>query len=63
MTQPAAKRVERVDAFRGVARFGACFWLFLDRANAWLARFRMGPAEWAWRCLTYGRLQPFKGAA
>ncbi len=22
----------------------------------WLARFRYGPAEWAWRCLTYGRL-------
>jgi uncharacterized protein len=24
----------------------------------WLARFRFGPAEWVWRTLTYGRLQP-----
>jgi uncharacterized protein len=26
----------------------------------WLARYRFGPAEWAWRSLTYGRLQPMK---
>lgn len=25
----------------------------------WLSRFEMGPFEWAWRCLTYGRLVPF----
>jgi uncharacterized protein len=25
----------------------------------WLERFRFGPAEWLWRTLTYGRLQPF----
>jgi uncharacterized protein len=25
---------------------------------AWLARFRFGPAEWLWRSLTYGRMQP-----
>ncbi|HET9582279.1 MAG TPA: DUF418 domain-containing protein [Gemmatimonadota bacterium] len=24
----------------------------------WLGRFRFGPAEWLWRSLTYGRLQP-----
>ena len=24
----------------------------------WLRRFRFGPAEWLWRTLTYGRLQP-----
>jgi uncharacterized protein len=24
----------------------------------WLRRYRFGPAEWAWRSLTYGRLQP-----
>lgn len=24
----------------------------------WLRRFRFGPAEWLWRSLTYGRLQP-----
>jgi uncharacterized protein len=26
----------------------------------WLARFRLGPAEWAWRSLTYGALQPLR---
>jgi len=26
----------------------------------WLSRFRYGPAEWAWRSLTYGRLQPLR---
>jgi uncharacterized protein len=25
----------------------------------WLERFRFGPAEWLWRTLTYGKLQPF----
>jgi hypothetical protein len=26
----------------------------------WLQRFRYGPMEWAWRSLTYGRLEPFR---
>lgn len=26
----------------------------------WLRAFRFGPAEWAWRCLTYGRLHPIR---
>ena len=26
----------------------------------WLARFRFGPLEWAWRSLTYHRLQPLR---
>ncbi|MCP3140723.1 DUF418 domain-containing protein [Pyxidicoccus xibeiensis] len=29
----------------------------------WLARFRFGPAEWLWRSLTYGRVQPMRLAA
>jgi uncharacterized protein len=27
---------------------------------AWLAFFRFGPLEWAWRSLTYWRLQPIR---
>ena len=26
----------------------------------WLARYRFGPAEWMWRTLTYGRMQPMR---
>jgi uncharacterized protein len=29
-------------------------------SRLWLARFRMGPAEWVWRRLTYGGPQPFR---
>jgi uncharacterized protein len=26
----------------------------------WMARFQFGPAEWLWRTLTYGRVQPLR---
>lgn len=26
----------------------------------WIGRFRFGPAEWLWRTLTYGKLQPIR---
>ena len=29
-------------------------------SKPWLERFRFGPLEWAWRCLTYWRLFPIK---
>ncbi|MDZ7708465.1 MAG: DUF418 domain-containing protein [Trueperaceae bacterium] len=29
-------------------------------ARWWLQRFRFGPAEWAWRSLTYGTAQPWR---
>ena len=29
----------------------------------WLARFRYGPVEWVWRCLTYGERLPITRAA
>jgi uncharacterized protein len=37
--------------------------LFLALAvasRAWLSRYRMGPLEWAWRCVTYGRSQALR---
>ncbi len=30
----------------------------LTFSRLWLGRFRQGPLEWAWRCLTYGRRFP-----
>lgn len=32
-------------------------------ARMWLRRFRFGPAEWAWRSLTYGKAQPIRAVA
>lgn len=29
----------------------------------WLERYRIGPMEWLWRTLTYGRVQPFRSPA
>ena len=29
-------------------------------SKAWLERFRYGPLEWLWRCLTYGRIFPIR---
>jgi uncharacterized protein len=34
----------------------AAWALMLAWSKPWLARFRYGPLEWLWRCLTYGRL-------
>lgn len=34
--------------------------VMLAWSKSWLARFRYGPLEWLWRCLTYGRLFPLK---
>jgi uncharacterized protein len=31
-------------------------------SRGWLARFRMGPLEWMWRCVTYWRLVPLRGS-
>lgn len=31
-------------------------------STLWLRAFRMGPFEWAWRSLTYGRVQPLRGS-
>lgn len=31
-------------------------------STVWLARYRFGPLEWAWRCVTYLRRQPLRRA-
>ena len=31
-------------------------------SQAWLYRFRFGPAEWLWRCATYRRWQPLRAS-
>lgn len=34
--------------------------LMLLWSKPWLERFRYGPLEWLWRCLTYGKVFPLK---
>jgi uncharacterized protein len=34
--------------------------LILAWSKPWLEKFRYGPLEWLWRCLTYGRMFPFR---
>lgn len=34
--------------------------LMLAWSKPWLERFRYGPLEWLWRCLTYGRIFPIR---
>ena len=36
------------------------FALQIAFSNWWLRYYRFGPAEWVWRSLTYGRLQPMR---
>lgn len=39
-------------------------WIFqIWFSRAWLKRFRIGPAEWLWRSLSYGAVQPMRRAA
>lgn len=55
---PGLGRIGSMD-FPGLARVVGGVWLFiLIWSPIWLAVFRFGPAEWLWRTLTYGRLQP-----
>jgi uncharacterized protein len=44
--------------------FVVLVWAILIAGSVfWLAHFRFGPLEWAWRCLTYGRREPLRRAA
>ena len=50
----------RVRPSIGLTAAIACFAIEVLVSTLWLARFRLGPAEWLWRSLTYGRLQPMR---
>lgn len=43
-----------------LAAFALLFGAQVIVSHWWLARFRFGPAEWAWRSLTYVQLQPMR---
>ncbi|HJV89241.1 MAG TPA: DUF418 domain-containing protein [Holophagaceae bacterium] len=41
---------------------GVIYAVQLGWSRAWLGRFRFGPLEWGWRCLTYLRVEPLRRA-
>src|SRR3546814_10406897 len=43
-----------------VCTFVVLFGAQIAFSRWWLDRFRFGPAEWAWRSLTYGQRQPMR---
>jgi uncharacterized protein len=47
----------------GLAAALTCFAVEVGVSTVWLMHFRFGPAEWLWRTLTYGRIQPIRRAA
>ena len=50
----------QVDALQGLGIAAVIFLVQVLVARAWLQRFRYGPLEWVWRCLTYARRQPLR---
>jgi uncharacterized protein len=44
----------------GLALTVAIFAIQIPLSGWWLRRFRFGPLEWLWRCLTYARWQPLR---
>ena len=74
LTNYLAQSVLGIALFYGVGlgigpRFGVAGWwtawlvIFGGQVWAsrlWLERYRYGPMEWLWRCLTYGALQPLR---
>jgi uncharacterized protein len=49
-----------VSRSRQLAWMAGIWLLQLAWSPWWLARFRLGPLEWLWRSLTYGRRQPLR---
>jgi uncharacterized protein len=45
---------------RAIAVAAGLFTAQIALSHLWLSRFRFGPAEWAWRSLTYGEMQPMR---
>ena len=52
----------RVGPFVGTLLGLALYGLQIPFSIWWLNRFRFGPMEWVWRCLTYWQWQPFRKA-
>ena len=50
----------------GFEVLGVCVGLFATQvriSDLWLRKFRYGPLEWAWRCITYWKVLPIKASS
>lgn len=52
----------RIDLATGFLLAIVLYAVQIPLSNWWLSRFRFGPFEWAWRTLTYARVQPLRVA-
>jgi uncharacterized protein len=50
----------QVNGLVGFALTFVIYLLQIPLSHWWMGRFKYGPAEWLWRSLTYGQLQPLK---
>lgn len=50
----------KLDRFGLLAILLATWVLMLVASHAWLSRYRYGPLEWVWRCLTYWKSFPLR---
>ncbi len=55
---PGLGKIGTMDYSQLAAVVGGVWLFILVWSSMWMALFRFGPAEWIWRSLTYGRLQP-----
>jgi len=53
----------RIGSAAGAALGVVIYALQVLLSRRWLQRFRFGPLEWLWRCLSYARWQPMSGGA
>jgi uncharacterized protein len=53
----------QIRPLRGLAAALACFAVEVAFSSFWLSRFRVGPAEWLWRSVTYGRMERLRPSA
>ncbi|WP_218090141.1 DUF418 domain-containing protein [Paenibacillus solanacearum] len=54
------QRLNELPLWLGMGYAAVLSVLFIICSKAWLKRYRMGPAEWLWRTLTYGELPAFR---
>ena len=50
----------RIGQAGGLLLTAVIFLLQIPFSNWWLNRYRFGPMEWLWRCLTYRKMQPMR---